>query len=136
MIVGIGVDLCEVARMKAELARNEGGFRDSVFTPAEIDYCLKKRSPDRHFAARFAAKEAVWKALGTGAPDAGAFRDAEIFVGSDGAPRLVPHGRLKAAAEARAVRRIWVSLTHTREHAIASVVLETVSPREVAIAEL
>jgi holo-[acyl-carrier protein] synthase len=137
MIVGIGVDICRVRRMERELAREDGGFRDGVFTSAEIAYCSRQRYPARHFAARFAAKESIWKALGTGAPDTGALREAELRVTPGGAPHLEVHGRLRAAAAAHHVARIFVSVSHSRNMAVATVVLEADGPvAEVAHAEL
>ena len=126
MIIGIGMDICDVRRMARELSHPDGGFRDVVFTPGEIAYCGSRRYPARHYAARFAAKEAVFKALG--APkdrtDTGSFREVEVTVSEDG-PRLVAlGGRLAALAHARHVDGIHLSLTHDCGQAIANVVIE------------
>ena len=123
MILGIGTDLLDVARMARELEQVGGGFRDAVFTPAEIDACAARRYPARHFAARFAAKEALLKALG-GEVTAGSFREVEVVAGEAGAPRLLLHGLVQEAATRRGVRNVLVSLTHTPALASASVVLE------------
>ncbi|MFI5180134.1 MAG: holo-ACP synthase [Thermoanaerobaculia bacterium] len=123
MILGIGTDLLDVARMERELARGSAGFREEVFTPAEIAWCQARRYPARHFAARFAAKEALLKAL----PAAGVpvrLRDVEIARTHQSAPRLVLHGSLKEAAERLGVRNLHVSLSHTGRFATASVLLE------------
>lgn len=123
MIVGIGTDLLDVGRMARELAREGAGFRDDVFTPAEVAYCESKAYPARHFAARFAAKEACWKALG--GPDGGvSLRDVEVERPADGPPSLVLKGRAKEKADGLGVTRALVSLTHTTTLASASVVLE------------
>ncbi len=122
MILGIGTDLLDVGRMARELETGGAGFRDDVFTPAEIAYCEARRHPARHFAARFAAKEALFKAL-PGAP-AGFWRDVEVARDGDAAPRLVLTGRVREAADRLGVASAFVSLTHTDAVAAASVVLE------------
>jgi holo-[acyl-carrier protein] synthase len=123
MVIGVGVDLFETARLERELAEGGAAFRESVFTPAEVAYCETKRHPAEHYAARFAAKEALVKALGADGGEGWAWRDAEIC--SEGAaPRLVLHGVLKSQADARRVGRILLSLSHTRRLALASVILE------------
>ncbi len=124
MVVGLGNDALEVARMRAELDR-DAGLAAELFTPAEIDYCSSQRYPERHFAARFAAKEALFKALRvrwTGAP---AWRDVEVARGPAGEPQLVLHGALLSLAAERRVARAFVSLTHTTDVALASVILES-----------
>jgi holo-[acyl-carrier protein] synthase len=128
MILGIGTDLLDVARMTAELEREKGGLLDSAFTPSEIRFCEERRYPARHFAARFAAKEAFLKALG-GAGTPGAFLEVEVEREGDGPPRLVLHGRLREAAARLGVERVHVSLSHTNALASASVVLEGEGPR-------
>ena len=123
MIVGVGSDVVEVARMRRELGRPGRGFRDAVFTAAEIAYCDGKRYPARHFAARFAAKEACLKALGTGLRG-NSWREVEVANGPDGEPRLVLRGNVKRSAGRRRVKRALVSLSHTERVAMAFVVLE------------
>jgi holo-[acyl-carrier protein] synthase len=126
VIVGVGNDVLEVSRMRRELARPGRGFRDEVFTASEIAYCESKRYPARHFAARFAAKEACLKALRTGADRKWAtWREVEVARGPRGEPELVLHGHVKRLAGHRRVRRVLVSLSHTPSVAMASVVLET-----------
>jgi holo-[acyl-carrier protein] synthase len=123
MIVGIGTDLLDVGRMARELAREGAGFRDDVFTPAEIAYCEAHAHPARHFAVRFAAKEACWKALGT--PERGlALKDVEVVKPEAGPPRLVLVGRAREEANRLGVQRALVSLSHTSTLASASVLLE------------
>lgn len=86
MILGIGNDIVEVARIKTILARHPQRFLDRVFTPLEQDYCLKKKDPTQHLAARFAAKEAIVKALGTGFSQGLSWLDIEILNDSMGKP--------------------------------------------------
>lgn len=123
MILGIGTDLLDVARMARELEKDGAGFRDRVFTPAEIAYCEARRYPARHFAARFAAKEALFKALAGPASD-DFWHEAEVERTGDAAPRLVLHGRAKEAADRLGVKSVLVSLSHTDSLASASVVLQ------------
>ena len=123
MIVGIGSDLLDVERMERELSREGAGFRDDVFTPDEVAYCSGQAFPARHFAARFAAKEAFWKAVGRG-PEPVSLRDVEVAREGSGAPRLVLGGRAEAAARRLGVTSTFVTMAHTAALASASVVLE------------
>jgi len=124
MILGMGIDLCEVSRMRAKVQAPADDFVTQVFLPGEIAYCGTKRYPAEHFAARFAAKEAVVKAL-AGANGGGSFwQDIEIMNEQDGRPVVRLHGRAKEMADALGVRRVFVSLTHTRDLAAATVILE------------
>ncbi len=125
MILGIGCDILDVIRMERELAREEGGFRDDVFTRAEIEYCEGMRHPARHFAARFAAKEALIKALAR-VPETGlSWREMEITTGPDGEPAVVLHGSVRDLATSLKVKKVLVSLSHTAELATALVILES-----------
>ena len=124
MILGTGIDLCEVSRMQAKIQAPADEFVAQVFLPGEVAYCEAKRHSAEHFAARFAAKEAVVKAL-AGADGEGSFwQDIEIMNEPDGRPVVILHGRAKEMADALGVRRVFVSLTHTRDLAAATVVLE------------
>ena len=109
MAVGVGIDLIEIARVERALERRPR-LADRLFTSAELAYARGRARPGRHLAARFAAKEAVIKALGQGVPP----RDIEVEVGEP--PRVLLHGR---AAEAAGDREIAISLTHSRESAAA-----------------
>lgn len=132
MIVGIGVDLIEVERIAIALARPRTGerFKSRVFTPAEIDYCdRRRRAAAQSYAARFAAKEAAMKALGKGLGDGVAWRDIEVRR-EGGAPFLVLSGRTRTLADELEIRRLHLSLTHTATLAVAYVIAEggTISP--------
>jgi holo-[acyl-carrier protein] synthase len=116
-VVGVGVDLCDVDRMRRTLDRTPG-FARRVFTQAEQDYCRRARDPAERFAARFAAKEAVLKALAAGL-GACPFRDIEVVRARSGAPAVVLHGAAAALAAERGVAGWRVSLTHTRTMAEA-----------------
>jgi holo-[acyl-carrier protein] synthase len=124
MIAGVGIDLLPVARMEGELCDAEASFRNEVFTESEIAYCQSMRYPARHFAARFAAKEAALKALGGIGDVLPRWRDVEILIGACGAPEMHLKGRFGEAAARKRVDAIHVSLAHTAEFATATVVME------------
>ena len=119
-MLGAGVDLCEVDRMRRVLARTPG-FAARVFTDDEQAYCRARRDPAERFAARFAAKEAVLKAMGVGL-GACAFRDIEVVRAESGAPSLALHGAAAELAAARGIARWHVSLSHTSVVAEALVI--------------
>ncbi len=123
MIVGLGTDVLAVARMAAEL--RDPGLRDAVFTPGEIAYCESMRYPEQHYAARFAAKEALFKALATDGSAGMRWREAEVRREETGRPTLVLHGSTRELADGLAVEAIFVTLAHTSELAAATVVLES-----------
>jgi holo-[acyl-carrier protein] synthase len=129
MIVGIGVDVLAVARIARELARDPHGLREQLFTSGEIAYCEGQRYPAPHYAVRFAAKEALFKALGAGEVDGASWREVEVRNEQSGQSRLILHGRLQDAAAALHADRIFVSLSHTRKWAVANVVLESSGDR-------
>jgi holo-[acyl-carrier protein] synthase len=122
MIVGIGVDIVEVERIRAAVSHARTGerFRTRVFTPDEVAYCARRRNGHESFAARFAAKEAMMKALGR----AYGWREIEV-ARADGPPAIRLHGRAQARADALGIRRISLSLSHTAEMAIAYVIAES-----------
>ena len=125
MIVGTGVDLCEVARIRRAVESDHGErLVERVFTVREIAYARKKASPYERFAARFAAKEAGMKALGTGWRGGITWHDFEVANLASGRPTLVLHGRAAELAEKLKVRNIALSMTHTAEQAMALVIFE------------
>jgi holo-[acyl-carrier protein] synthase len=121
-VVGVGVDLCEVERLRRTLARTPG-FATRVYTDAERETCGRRRDPAEGLAARFAAKEAVLKALGTGLRMGVNWREIEVRRAHGQAPMVVLSGRCRALAEARGADRVLVSLTHDGDYALAQVVL-------------
>jgi holo-[acyl-carrier protein] synthase len=125
MIVGIGHDIIEVARVKAELAQNGDTFKTELFTPLEIAYCDSKHYPERHYAARFAAKEALFKAMTVGKDTGMSWLDIEVQNGFAGEPLIVLSGETFMQSERMGANRILVSLSHTSEIASACVVLES-----------
>jgi holo-[acyl-carrier protein] synthase len=117
----VGVDLVDVARVSRLLAEHPGGA-DELFTPAEIAYCRRKRHQEVHFAGRFAAKEAVLKALGTGLGQQMRWTDVEVVNGPLGKPNVSLHGEVAARAARRGLTGIDVSLSHSAGLAIAGAV--------------
>ena len=124
MIVGTGVDLAEVPRIKASIERFGARFVDRIFTPAEIAYVERKANRYERYAARFAAKEAGMKAIGTGWKRGVTWQDFEVANLPTGKPTLRLHGVGAAIAAKLGVRNISLSLTHTRELGMAHVILE------------
>jgi holo-[acyl-carrier protein] synthase len=124
MITGTGIDLVEVARIRELLTRHADRFKQRTFTAGEIAYCDACADPAIHYAARFAAKEAAAKALGTGLwSEAGVnWTDIEVTRAESGRPNLVFHHN---AAKLTSELRAHLSLSHTKDHAIAQVILET-----------
>jgi len=125
VILGVGVDVFAVRRMARELEQDGPGFVAGVFTPGEIADCSATRDPAQHYAARFAAKEAVVKAISSAAVTGTHWREIEVRADGDGRPAVVLHGAIKAAAEGLSAGRIHLSLSHTREFALATVIVES-----------
>jgi holo-[acyl-carrier protein] synthase len=124
MIVGTGVDIAEVARIGAAVERYGERFLKRVFTPEEIRYCTSKANTGERLAARFAAKEAAIKAIGTGLRHGVTWQDVEVVRQSGGRPGLRLSGKAAEFAAALGCKRIHLSLSHTEEQAIAYVILE------------
>ena len=124
MILGIGVDLVEVERIDRAIERHGEPFLRRVFTEKEIAYCAGMRAPGPHYAARFAAKEAVSKAFGTGIGERLALHDIEVCREESGAPFIVLHGAADEFARERGVGKIHLALSHTAASAVAQVVIE------------
>ena len=125
MIVGSGVDLCEVPRIESAIARHGQRFIERVFTEREIEYAESKANCYERYAARFAAKEAGMKALGTGWRGGIRWRDFEVANLSSGRPTLRFHGKAAELAEKLGVHNIALSITHTAGQALAMVILES-----------
>lgn len=124
MILGTGIDLIEVARIAASFERFGERFLARILRPAEIAYCLTHTQPAPHLAARFAAKEAVSKAFGTGIGALLGWQDIEVGRRGSGEPYVVLHDKGLALLAARGARVVHLSLTHTAQHAAAVAVLE------------
>jgi len=124
MVLGLGTDLIEVQRMQASIDRFGERFLDRVFTEGEIAYCLRKKQSGESFAARFAAKEAGAKALGTGISRGVSWKEIEVTREMGQRPILHFSGRAAELARAMGVRGVQLSLTHSRELAMAVVIVE------------
>jgi holo-[acyl-carrier protein] synthase len=125
-ITGIGIDVVEVERIRALLERHGERFKARTFTEVEARYCDACADPAMHYAARFAAKEAGAKALGTGFAKGVNWADIEVTRDGAGRPELSLHGAARALAEQQGVVRYHVSLTHTKQQAVAQVLMESV----------
>ena len=123
-VVGLGLDLVEVERLGAVIGRQGERFLRRVFTEGEREYCATKSEPAVFYAARFAAKEAVAKAFGTGIGAAIGWLDIEVVRNEAGAPEVRLWGKGAELAASRGVDRVFLSLTHTGGMAAASVVLQ------------
>ncbi len=125
MIVGTGIDITEVPRIAAAIDRFGGRFLRRVFTAGEIRYCESKANRAERYAARFAAKEAAMKALGTGWSRGVRWRDIEVSREPGGRPTLFFHGKAGEFAAKLGTVHVALSLSHTEEQAIAQVILES-----------
>ncbi len=123
-VLGIGVDLVECARIQHSIDRFGDRFLHRVFTEGEIEYSMSMKFPARHLAARFAAKEAVSKAFGTGIGKAMGWRDIDVRKKPSGEPFLVFSGSAQELAVNRGVTSALITLSHTEHHATACIVLD------------
>ncbi len=122
LVTGIGMDIVEVARVDKAVARES--FVSRVFTPAEITYCRSRgKQAVQSFAARFAGKEAILKAFGTGLRG-GSLTELEILPDELGCPQVSLKGYFADFARKKGIKSIWLSLTHTKEYAAAQCVME------------
>jgi holo-[acyl-carrier protein] synthase len=124
MILGIGIDIIEVARIKASLEKFGERFGQRILLPEEMAYCLLHRHPAPFVAARFAAKEAISKAFGTGIGAQLGWLDMEIRRKESGEPFVVLHGNGKKLFESRQAKQLLVSISHTENYAAVTAVLE------------
>jgi holo-[acyl-carrier protein] synthase len=123
MIDGLGIDMVDVDRIAGKISK-EAGFRELVFSPGEIGYCETQANKFEHYAARFAAKEAFFKALGTGWADGTAFSEVEITHHASGRPDLNLLGRTRDTLAPLKIIKILVSLSHIKTIASAVVIIE------------
>jgi len=124
MILGTGVDIAETSRIERSLERHGERFTKRVFTAAEIGYCEKFKNRAERYAARFAAKEAAFKALGTGWREGVQWVDVEVVHLSSGKPELALSGRAKEIANQLRVTRMSVSISHSDRYVVAMVIFE------------
>ena len=125
MIAGLGTDIIEIARIAQSIDRYGERFVQRIFTADEIAYCRQHRQPAPFLAARFAAKEAISKAFGTGIGAALGWQDMEIRRKESGEPFVVLHGKGEELFAARGAKKIHISLTHTENYAAATAILES-----------
>jgi holo-[acyl-carrier protein] synthase len=123
MTHGVGIDMIETERVASGINK-ESGFCEMVFSVREIAYCESKKNKFEHYAARFAAKEAFFKALGTGWADNTLFNEVEVINNVDGKPEIHLSGATKSTVDAMGINRILVSLSHVKAMASAVVILE------------
>jgi holo-[acyl-carrier protein] synthase len=123
MIFGTGIDIIEVSRIKTVMERDIG-FREKIFTPGEIEYCETKRHKYENYAARFSAKEAFLKAIGTGWRFGIRFADIDVYHDEYGKPLIRLSGKAEELARDEGISKIHVSLSHVKEMASAVVILE------------
>ena len=124
MIVGIGIDIAEPRRLQEAVERYSRRFLERIFTPREIAYCERRRNKWERYAARFAAKEAAFKALGTGWRRGVRWQEAEVVNQTSGKPTLELSGRAREFAARLGVQNISLSLTHSEQFALAQVIFE------------
>ena len=125
MIVGTGVDITETARIEAALHRHGGRFAQRLYTPAELAYCQKFKNSAERLAARFAAKEAAFKALGTGWREGLRWIDVEVTHSPTGKPELILRGQAETIARRLGVTRTAVSISHADRYVVAQVIFES-----------
>jgi holo-[acyl-carrier protein] synthase len=125
MLLGVGIDIIEVARIQASYEKFGERFLKRILHPNEIAYCLSHKAPAPFLAARFAAKEAISKAFGTGIGAQLGWQDMEVVRRDSGEPYVVLHGDGPKLLEQRGGRIVLISLSHTQQHAAAVAVLES-----------
>jgi holo-[acyl-carrier protein] synthase len=125
MILGTGIDIAEVPRIRGAIERHGERFLKRIFTEGEIQYCESKANRVERYAARFAAKEAGMKAIGTGWNHGVRWRDLEVVRKPGGRPTLLLHGKAAEFAAKLGATNIALSLTHTADQAMAQVILES-----------
>jgi len=124
MISGIGIDLIEVQRIREAIAKYGDRFLNRIYTKVEIEYCSTKKSAELHYAGRFAAKEAAFKAMERGWGGDISWKEIEIHNETSGAPRVVFYGKALELIQQKKIVRAHVTISHIEEHATAVVILE------------
>lgn len=122
MIVGLGTDIVEVSRISNMIERHGDSFVNRIFTPGEVAYCRQRKFSAEPFAGRWAAKEAVMKALGTGFIQGTHFQEIEVVTEESGRPRVVLHGSTADLAKELGIDEILVTMSHCREYATATAI--------------
>ena len=121
MVIGIGTDIIEIDRIKSSIEKYGDRFLSKIYTPTEIEYCRSKVNRYQHFAARFAAKEAVYKALATGWQEVLSWRDIEIFNESTGLPVVTMCGKLKKfLADDKSLK---ISISHSKNYVVSVAII-------------
>ena len=128
--VGTGIDIIECARIEEMIREHGQGFLDRVYTPREIAYCRCRRRSEEHFAGRWAAKEAVLKAMGTGWRRGIRWRDVEVRNTASGRPVIALRGGARTVVEESGIRDMLISISHCRSHATAYAVAVGEQPHE------
>ncbi|HAS55423.1 MAG: holo-[acyl-carrier-protein] synthase [Nitrospirae bacterium GWC2_57_13] len=122
MIIGIGIDLVKISRID-KAGSNNASFLERIFTERERAYCARQKYPAQHYAARFAAKEALLKAFGTGLSAGMKWTDIEVLHGEGGGPIVNIAGRVKDLADLKGVKQIMLSYSHDEGYAVAQAIL-------------
>jgi len=123
MIHGVGVDIVDIERIRNSVGHFGEDFLERVFTPAEVEYCMKRKDPHPSLAARFAAKEAMIKALIT--DETIPLKDIEVTISESGKPSILPGEKLREVMDSAGVTSSHLSLSHEKRYAVAYVVLES-----------
>ncbi|HAP93231.1 MAG TPA: holo-[acyl-carrier-protein] synthase [Desulfotomaculum sp.] len=119
MVRGVGTDIIEINRLRRSATRFSGRFLKRIFTPGELAYCSQQRDPFPCYAVRFAAKEAVLKAMGTGLAQGCNWQDVEVVAQSGKAPEISLHGKVAAIAREKGICKALISLSHDQTRAVA-----------------
>lgn len=122
-ILGLGMDIVETKRIADSMERFGDRFINRIFLDGEVAYARSMKHPHLHLAARFAAKEAISKAFGTGIGRELGWRDLEVVRETSGAPKVVLHGRAEAYARSRGVHEVLITLSHTTEYGAATAII-------------
>ena len=124
MIIGTGIDIVEIDRIKRSIIKYSDRFKNKVFTQKEIDYCHSQADPAKHFAARFSVKEAVLKCFGTGMTGGILWKDVEVENKKSGQPTLNLYGKGKELFNQLKIKHIHISITHDKSYAVAHAIAE------------